>query len=113
MARFIQNVSSGSRTTATEMAERLLASESEVALYKMLFWGAAGVVGATALITRAAWVRARNMRKRTIVALTKDEQKNRAKIEVSTPTTAALPWSGGYTTLKCCRTRRKTRSDHP
>lgn len=85
MARFISNFCPVSRAAAAEMAERLLAAEAEVPLYKMLLLSAAGVMGAAVLITRVAWARARAMHKRTIVALTNNEKTNQAKIEVSTP----------------------------
>lgn len=97
MVRFLPNICPVSRAAAAEMGKRLVAIEADMANYKMLALGTAGLVGTAVLVAWVTWARAGNTHKRTIAALTSKEQDNRSKIEVRTPPTQALPHRGHTT----------------
>eukprot|EP00752_Nemacystus_decipiens_P013339 g11809.t1 len=72
------------------MAKRLLVPDAERAVYKMALWSAAGVMGTAVLMMGVAWTRAKDFRKKTIVALTNKAKANQAKTE--TARSACLEW---------------------
>lgn len=90
MVKLLSSTCPVSAAAASEVAERLLTTEAELTLYEMLFWGAVGVMGAAVVTTRIAWAQARDMRERTVLALTAKEKANQVKVEVSTSPTQAV-----------------------
>lgn len=70
-----------SRRTILELEEKHLAAELVANYYKMLLWGAAGVMGAVVVVGVAVWVRTRTTHKKRLIALEEEVMRKQEQIE--------------------------------
>lgn len=70
-----------SRRTILELEEKHHAAELVANYYKMLLWGAAGIVGAVVVVGVAVWVRTRTKHKKRLIALAEEVMRKQEQIE--------------------------------